>query len=285
MFGMAVAASVMADGVTSGNTVGYMDMASASFKLITPVFEKIDGTAWTLADLKPVDIASWDFNSDEVHCYNGPSRVFVATYLTAAQAQGIVDDSGTSVTLDGNVITAVDGWYDADDVGEWGETGELKCYNTTQIPFGGSGFAIKSSVGVRFVGQVKEADQNLVSSSFRLVGNCSAANLTLADIKPIDIASWDFNSDELHCFNGPSRAFVATYLTAAQAQEIVNDSGTSVTLDGNVIAAVDGWYDADDVGEWGETGSLKCYNSTQLPAGAGFAVKSGVGVIIPSALQ
>ena len=57
-----------------------------------------------------------------------------------------------------------------------------------------------------------------------------------------------------------------------------------MTLDGVEVAAVDGWYDFDDVGEWGETGSLKCYNSTQIPAGAGFAVESSVGVVIPSAL-
>ena len=285
MFGMAVAASVMADGVTSGNTVGYMDMASASFKLITPVFEKIDGTAWTLADIKPIDIASWDYNDDCIYCYSGPNRLFIATYLTAAQAQEIVSDSGTSVTIGGVETAAVDGWYDFVDVGEWGETGELKCYNTTQIPFGGSGFAVKSGVGVRFVGQVKVADQSLVSASFKFVGNCSAADLTLADVKPANIASWDYNDDCIYCYSGPNRLFIATYLTAAQAQEIVSDSGTSVTMGGVETAAVDGWYDFVDVGEWGETGELKCYNTTSLPAGSGFAVKSGVGVIIPSVIQ
>ena len=247
-------------------------MASASFKLITPIFEKIDGTAWTLADLKPVDITSWDYNSDMIHCYSGPNKAFIATYLTATQAQEIIDDSG----LEG--VTAVDGWYDFVDVGEWGETGELKCYNSTQIPFGGSGFAVESSVGVRFFGQVKEADQNVVSASFKLVGNCSAVDLTLADVKPVDIANWDYNSDMIHCYSGPNKAFIATYLTAAQAQEIIDDSG----LEG--VTAVEGWYDFVDVGEWGETGELKCYNSTPLPAGAGFAVESGVGVVIPTAL-
>ena len=141
MFGMAVAASVMADGVTSGNTVGYMDVASASYKLITPTFTNVGGgTGFTLADLMPTDIAAWDFNSDRIFCYNGALRAFIATYLTAAQAQEIIDDSGVEAT-------AVDGWYDFTDVQEWGETGTLKCYNATALP-AGTGFAVESSVGV-----------------------------------------------------------------------------------------------------------------------------------------
>lgn len=115
-------------------------MASASFKLVTPIFEKIDGTAWTLADLKPVDISSWDYNSDVIHCYNGASRAFIATYLTQAQAQEIISDSGVEAT-------AADGWYDFTDVQEWGETGTLKCYNSTPLP-AGAGFAVESGVGV-----------------------------------------------------------------------------------------------------------------------------------------
>ena len=146
MFGLAAAAA-LADGVNSANTVGYMDMASASFKLITPVFEKIDGTAWTLADLKPVDIASWDFNGDVIHCYSGPNKAFMATYLTTAQAQQIADDSGNPVKADGVEIAAVDGWYDFTDVQEWGETGSLKCYNSTPVT-AGTGFAVESGVGV-----------------------------------------------------------------------------------------------------------------------------------------
>ncbi len=125
---------------------------------------------------------------------------------------------------------------------------------------------------------MKTEDQVVASASYKLVGNCSAANLTLADIVPASVANWDFNSDMIYCYNGASRVFVATYLTAAQAQEIIDDSG----LTG--VNAVAGWYNFDDVGEWGELGTLRCYNDTALDAGAGFAVQSAVGVVIPSAL-
>ncbi|MBR4612246.1 MAG: hypothetical protein IKO40_05965, partial [Kiritimatiellae bacterium] len=215
-------------------------------------------------------ISAWDFNSDRIFCYNGALRAFIATYLTKAQAQEIIDDSGVAAV-------AVDGWYDFDDVGEWGETGTLRCYNDRSIDFGSSGLAVESTVGIRFVGEVKDGAQNVASASYRLVGNCSAADLTLADLKPTDISAWDFNSDRIFCYNGALRAFIATYLTKAQAQEIIDDSGVEAV-------AVDGWYDFDDVGEWGETGTLRCYNNTSLPAGTGFAVESAIGVIIPSAL-
>ncbi|MBR4612646.1 MAG: hypothetical protein IKO40_08020, partial [Kiritimatiellae bacterium] len=86
MSAAAVAAGAMA--VESANVVGTMDVASASYKLITPVFTQVGGgTSFTLADLKPTDISAWDFNSDRIFCYNGALRAFIATYLTKAQAQ------------------------------------------------------------------------------------------------------------------------------------------------------------------------------------------------------
>ena len=139
-------------------------------------------------------------------------------------------------------------------------------------------FGILSCDWFRFAGEVKEEDQNVASASFRLVGNCSVGNLTLADIKPTSIEDWDMGSDMIHCYTGPNKAFIATYLTAEQAQEIIDDSG----LEG--VTAVDGWYDFVDVGEWGELGTLRNYNSFTLEAGRGFAVETAVGVTIPSAL-
>jgi len=150
MSAAAVAAGAMA--VESQNVVGYMDVISPSFKLVTPVFTQMGGgTAFTLADVKPVSIENWDFNSDMIHCYSGPNKAFVATYLTAAQAQEIIDDAG----LEG--VSAVAGWYNFDDVGEWGELGTLRNYNNTPLN-AGTGFAVETAIGVIIPTALPEED-------------------------------------------------------------------------------------------------------------------------------
>ena len=64
MFGMAVAASVMADGgVKSSNTVGYYDFGGfGNFNLTAITFEPISGETFTLGQLKVND--KFDCGSD-----------------------------------------------------------------------------------------------------------------------------------------------------------------------------------------------------------------------------
>ena len=94
-----VAGLAMADGVESANVVGYQNLQSASFQLVTPNFVKMDGTSWKLSDLVPAG-EGWDFNSDKILCYNGSSKAFDATYLTASDLEDIMADNDWMEGLD-----------------------------------------------------------------------------------------------------------------------------------------------------------------------------------------
>ena len=127
--------------VQSANVVGYQNLQSASFQLVTPNFVKMDGTSWKLSDLAPAG-EGWDYGSDKILFYNGASKAFEATYLTQSDINEI---AGDNEWMEGQTWAA--GWYNFGDVGDWGENGTMRCYNSTAIP-AGFGFAVQSSVGV-----------------------------------------------------------------------------------------------------------------------------------------
>ena len=101
----AIAAGVAVADVTSANGVGYQDKAAAKegWNLICGTFEKVDGSAMTLADAKPNAAFSWMFG-DTIQFLDdgGGTRVredgYPAMYLYLT-------------TLDG---APADGWYQMD---------------------------------------------------------------------------------------------------------------------------------------------------------------------------
>ena len=129
-----------AEGVTSANTVGFLDKQSSTFQLVTPTFANVDGSTLTLGQLVPAE--GWDPTSDKILCYTGSLKDYEATYLD----QAIVDDIGENFD---NLTGLSAGWYDYADFCDLGATepAVLKCYNTRPVP-AGSGFAIQCATAI-----------------------------------------------------------------------------------------------------------------------------------------
>ena len=263
-----MAASAFA--VESANIVGYQEVYSGTFQLVTPNFEKIDKSALTLADFTVA--GTWDPGSDKIICYTGANKDYEATFLDA----GILADIGEAFP---ELAGLSAGWYDYDDFASLGATEGtqvLKCYNTREVAFGNSGFAIQCSAPILFKGEVKQAAQQIQSDTFKLVGNCTPVNYTLVDF--LVAGTWDPGSDKIICYTGANKDYEATFLDAG----ILADIGEAFPELAGLSA---GWYDYDDFASLGATEGtqvLKCYNTRPVNAGSGFAIQCSAAISVPN---
>lgn len=221
--------------VESKNTVGFQEFTgTGSFNLTVATFLPVgtDGSGMVLSNI--VGNASFVPGTDYVNIYDGGTFLMDVTYSDPVDAAGWGIEPG---------------WYGVTDYNNDAENN----LNTTPLPYGvGFAFApVTSGAGLKYVGELKEADNTLpASGTFNLCGNTTPKDITLANVK--GNAEFVPGTDYVNLYNGGTFVIDITYSDPADAASWGIDPG---------------WYGVTDYNNDAETN----LNSTPIPAGGGFS--------------
>ena len=272
MFVAAVAAGMVAfgDAIESQNIVGYQNKAvtEGNYNFMVATFDKVNPLAtYTLADISVNDdfvVSTLSF----LNPANAATKSFVIDGYTADQFFYYFESD-----LVGTAFEGQPGWYFVDE-----DEGNMHSANSIAVPFGSS-FYIEGAenAAVVFSGTVANTDTpiDVVEGAYNFMGNCSPANLTLADIGVSDdfvVSTLSF----LNPANAATKSFVIDGYTADQFFYYFESD-----LVGTAFEGQPGWYFVDE-----DEGNLHSANSIPVNAGDMFYVEGAedAQVIVPSAL-
>ena len=264
------AAAVMGDAIESQNIVGYQNKAvtGGNYNYMVATFDKVNPLAtYTLADI----------SVNDEFCYSTLSFLDTDSSTKSFVIDGLTADAFTyyfEADLEGTEFEGQPGWYYVDD------ESELHSANHISVPFG-SAFYIEGldegEAALVFSGVVVDGDTpiDVVGGAYNYMGNCSPANLTLADIG----VNEDFIYSTLSFLDSDSstKSFVIGGLSA--------DAFTyyfEADLEGTEFEGQPGWYYVDDESE------IHSANHITVNAGDMFYIEGldegDAQVIVPSAL-
>lgn len=223
---------------------------SGNFNLTAITFEPISGETFTLGQIKVND----DFSNgaDFISIWNGGTKLYEASYLSAAEAK----EEGVD-----------EGWYLTSDFDDWEFT---HCKNNETLAKGkGIVFHRGTANGaLKYSGQVQAANETFTGfGNFNITANTTAKTITLGQVKVN--ADFSNGADFISIWNGGTKLYEASYLSAAEAAEEGVDEG---------------WYLVSDFDDWEFT---HCKNSESLPPGKGFVFHRGTAngaIILPAPL-
>ena len=166
--------------------VGYQNKAAAKegWNLICGTFEKVDGSAMTLADAKPNAAFSWMY-SDTIQFldHGGGTRV---------REDGLPAIYGYFTEMDG---APADGWYHFITATEMGEF--LPAEENDDFSYG-AGAVIQTfdkTAGFMFSGAVHKGAPTIIAAKegWNLIGNPTPCDLALTDVTPNGAFSWMYS--------------------------------------------------------------------------------------------
>ena len=235
--------------------VGYQDKAAAKegWNLICGTFEKVDGSALTLADAKPNTAFSW-MNYDSIQFLDDGGG-------TRMREDGLPAMYTYFTELDG---APADGWYQIDQATMMGE---FVLAEDEDFSYG-AGAVIQTADkagGFMFSGAVHKGAPTIIAAKegWNIIGNPTPCNLTLSDVTPNETFSWmNYDSIQFLDDGGGTRVRELDGLPAMYAY--------FTELDG---APADGWYQIDQATMMGEFVPADEVDSV-LNAGDAFVVQT-----------
>ena len=222
----AIAAGVAVADISSANVVGYQDKAAAKegWNLICGTFEKVDGTAMTIADAKPNAAFSWMYGDNIQFLDDGGG--------TRQRDDGYPAVYGYFTTTDG---APADGWYQNDQATMMGVFAEPEDEDFSY----GAGVVAQTfdkTAGFMFSGAVHKGAPTIIAAKegWNIIGNPTPCDLTLTDVTPNAAFSWMYGDNIQFLDDGGGTrqrddGYPAVY-------------GYFTTTDG---APADGWYQND----------------------------------------
>lgn len=237
--------------------VGYQDKAAAKegWNLICGTFEKVDGTAMTLADAKPNATFTW-MNGDTIQFLDdgGGTRV--------READGLPAIYGYFTEMDG---APADGWYHYASATEMGSF--LTAEEADDFSYGAGAViqTLDKTAGFLFSGAVHKGAATIIAAKegWNLIGNPTPCDLALTDVTPNATFTW-MNGDTIQFLDdgGGTRVREADGLPAIY--------GYFTEMDG---APANGWYHYASATEMGSF--LPCEEAEDdLKAGTAFVVQT-----------